>query len=240
MLEMVGLASLAERMPAELSGGEQQRVALARALVRRPRALLLDEPFSSLDASLRGAVREEVHALLREHEMTTVLVTHDQEEALSLADVVAVLRDGVIVQRARPAELYERPADEALARFLGEVNVLDARIERGLARTALGTLELREGADVRGAEAAVMLRPEQIEVHAHGSEGEGGEPGVRGQVEECRYYGHDAMLTVRTERLESALLARVDGAGALPVGTPVNVRARGPVSVLGSGLQPTP
>ena len=97
---MVGIAPLARRLPHELSGGEQQRVALARALARRPLALLLDEPFSSLDASLRSRVREEVHALLREQGVTTVLVTHDQEEALSLADSVAVLRDGRIVQQA--------------------------------------------------------------------------------------------------------------------------------------------
>ena len=99
-------------MPNELSGGEQQRVALARALARRPHALLLDEPFSSLDASLRSRVREEVHALLRAQGVTTVLVTHDQEE-LRPADSVAVLRDGRIVQQGAPAELYEQPSDEA-------------------------------------------------------------------------------------------------------------------------------
>ena len=96
---MVGIARLARRLPHELSGGEQQRVALARALARKPRALLLDEPFSSLDASLRSHVREEVHGLLRQQGVTTVLVTHDQEEALSLADAVAVLREGKIVQQ---------------------------------------------------------------------------------------------------------------------------------------------
>ena len=131
---MVGIARLAERLPHELSGGEQQRVALARALARRPQALLLDEPFSSLDASLRARVREEVHALLREQGVTTVLVTHDQEEALSLADTVAVLRDGTIVQQGSPAELYEQPADERLARFLGAVNLLEARLRAAAPR----------------------------------------------------------------------------------------------------------
>ena len=133
LLEMVGIALLAKRLPHELSGGEQQRVALARALARRPQALLLDEPFSSLDATLRARVREEVVALLREQGVTTVLVTHDQEEALSLADSVAVLRDGRIIQHGTPPELYKRPADERLARFLGAVNVIDARFERGVA-----------------------------------------------------------------------------------------------------------
>ncbi len=111
LLELVGLVPLARRFPHQLSGGEQQRVALARALARRPEVLLLDEPFSSLDASLRATVREEVSALLRSRGATTVLVTHDQEEALSLADSVAVLRDGVIVQQGTPAELYSTPVD---------------------------------------------------------------------------------------------------------------------------------
>ena len=126
-------------------------MALARALARRPQVLLLDEPFSSLDASLRTHVREEVHALLREQGMTTVLVTHDQEEALSLADAVAVLRDGRIVQQGSPAELYERPADARLAHFLGAVNLIPAELRDGEALTPLGALALR-GSDQRCAQ----------------------------------------------------------------------------------------
>ena len=249
LLEMVGIAPLAGRLPHELSGGEQQRVALARALARRPQALLLDEPFSSLDASLRGHVREEVHALLREQGVTTVLVTHDQEEALSLADVVAVLRDGRIVQRAAPAQLYERPVDERLARFLGEVNLLNARFEDGLARTALGALQLRgaqaedaaqagdgERAGIAARNGVVMVRPEQLEVRAREEDasGEGVEAGLRGRVEQCRYYGHDALLHIRPEGSDgvAVLLARVHGGQALPVGTPVSVAAHGPVAAL--------
>ena len=132
LLELVGLAHLARRFPHQLSGGEQQRVALARALARRPEVLLLDEPFSSLDASLRSTVREEVSALLRRQGATTVLVTHDQEEALSLADSVAVLRDGTIVQQGTPAELYSKPVDARLASFLGAANLLEASVRRWL------------------------------------------------------------------------------------------------------------
>jgi iron(III) transport system ATP-binding protein len=131
LLELVGLVPLARRYPHQLSGGEQQRVALARALARRPEVLLLDEPFSSLDASLRSTVREEVSALLRKQGATTVLVTHDQEEALSLADSVAVLRDGTIVQQGTPAELYSTPVDASLASFLGAANLVEARFEDG-------------------------------------------------------------------------------------------------------------
>jgi iron(III) transport system ATP-binding protein len=234
LLEMVGLAALGERMPGELSGGEQQRVALARALARRPRALLLDEPFSSLDASLRSRVREEVHELLREQGVTTVLVTHDQEEALSLADTVAVLRDGRIVQQGPPPQLYEQPADEPLARFLGAVNLLAASFRDGSARTSLGSLRLRGGPTGPSAsEGVVMIRPEQLDVRIR-EEGDSAEPGLGGRVEECRYYGHDALLQIRPEHAGEAelLLARVHGEQALPVGTAVTVTARGLVTLL--------
>jgi len=232
LLEMVGIAPLAERLPHQLSGGEQQRVALARALARRPHALLLDEPFSSLDASLRVRVREEVHALLREQGVTTVLVTHDQEEALSLADSVAVLRDGKIVQQGSPAELYEQPVDEPLARFLGAVNLLDAQFEGATAHTPLGTLELRDrgGSPTTGA-GVVMIRPEQLEVALQGT---AVRAGLTGRVEQCRYYGHDALLHIRPEQPADArlLLARVHGEQALAVGAQVTVAARGPVTLV--------
>jgi len=251
LLEMVGIAALAKRLPHELSGGEQQRVALARSLARRPQALLLDEPFSSLDASLRSRVREEVHTLLREQGVTTVLVTHDQEEALSLADTVAVLRDGRIIQHAEPAELYERPADERLARFLGAVNLIEARFEHGTALTALGALALR-GEPPASAAGVVMVRPEQLDVRVSGSDGEGAGTGLGGHVERCRYYGHDALLHIRPEQRErpadtlepehlhgseqpqvsELLLARVHGEQALAIGTRVSVAAHGAATAL--------
>ncbi len=238
LLEMVGIAPLARRLPHELSGGEQQRVALARALARRPQALLLDEPFSSLDASLRSHVREEVHALLRTQGVTTVLVTHDQEEALSLADTVAVLREGRIIQRGAPAELYEQPADERLARFLGAVNLIDAQFERGTALTTLGALPLRGEQPTNGAGAGVvMIRPEQLDVRLRedGAHDEHAAVGrLQGRVEQCRYYGHDALLHIRPAEPGGTeiLLARVHGEHALPVGTRVTVTACGPVTPL--------
>ena len=232
LLEMFGIAELSRRLPHQLSGGEQQRVALARALARRPQALLLDEPFSSLDATLRTRVREEVNGLLREHGVTTVLVTHDQEEALSLADSVAVLRDGTIVQQGTPSELYEHPVDERLARFLGAVNVLYASFLGETAQTRLGPLPLSAPAAAGDRAGAVMLRPEQLDVQplAPGAAG-----GVAGRVEQCRYYGHDALLQIRAgDGAESELLlARVAGGEALPEGTAVRVQARGAVTPLG-------
>jgi iron(III) transport system ATP-binding protein len=239
LLEMVGIAPLAKRLPHELSGGEQQRVALARALARRPQALLLDEPFSALDASMRIHVREEVQSLLRKQGVTTVLVTHDQEEALSLAGSVAVLRDGRIVQQGSPVELYEQPVDDRLASFLGAVNLLHASFRGGTADTALGPLPLRLEAAPEATSGLVMVRPEQLEVHPAGSDpvGEahsGGQIGVEGTVAECRYYGHDALLQIRPEDSERAdpLIARVHGEHALAVGTRVRVLAHGWVSVL--------
>jgi iron(III) transport system ATP-binding protein len=252
LLEMVGLASLADRYPHQLSGGEQQRVALARALARKPEVLLLDEPFSSLDASLRTRVREEVHALLRAQGVTTVLVTHDQEEALSLADTVAVLREGTIVQGGTPDQLYTRPVDVGLAQFLGAVNLLDADFEPGTAQTALGPLALRS---VPGAEnvpaphtgrGVVMVRPEQLEVRSRGesptvspagvTEGiAAATGGLAGEVEQCRYYGHDALLHIRLDELDGGkrvLLARVQGEQALPAGTRVLLAAHGPVTIV--------
>jgi iron(III) transport system ATP-binding protein len=211
LLQMVGLASLAHRYPHQLSGGEQQRVALARALARKPEVLLLDEPFSSLDASLRTRVREEVHALLRAQGVTTVLVTHDQEEALSLADTVAVLREGTIVQGGTPDQLYTRPVDVRLAQFLGAVNLIDADFEPGTARTALGPLALRSPL------------------------GESVADGLAGEVEQCRYYGHDALLHIRLDEPgdgKQVLLARVQGERALPAGTQVLLAAHGPVTIV--------
>jgi iron(III) transport system ATP-binding protein len=163
--------------------------------------------------------------------VTTVLVTHDQEEALSLADTVAVLRDGRIIQQDAPARLYERPADEPLARFLGAVNLIDARFERGSAHTTLGVLELREaGGGQEAGTGRVLLRPEQLAVHAH----EGATGGLSGHVEQCRYYGHDALLHIRPDEPRDAplLLARVPGGQALAVGTRVTVAAHGTATAL--------
>ncbi len=233
LLELVGLVPLARRYPHQLSGGEQQRVALARALARQPEVLLLDEPFSSLDASLRATVREEVSALLRRQGATTVLVTHDQEEALSLADSVAVLRDGVIVQQGTPAELYSKPVDALLASFLGAANMLEAKFEGDWAQTMLGRLQLHpDPARAPGlTHGVVIVRPEQLRVSPSSESDEG----VPGTVEQCRYYGHDALLHIRPDERPgtSALVARVRGEQALAAGTAVLVSARGHVSAVG-------
>ena len=150
LLEAVGLTGLERRYPHQLSGGQQQRVALARALAIEPEVVLLDEPFSALDAAMRASVRREVAEILRARGTTTVLVTHDQDEALSMADRVAVLRDGRIVADARPEDLYRSPLDAELAGFLGEANLLPGTVSGGVAETALGRLVLQDGSPPPG------------------------------------------------------------------------------------------
>ncbi|MCC5952183.1 MAG: ABC transporter ATP-binding protein [Acidimicrobiia bacterium] len=195
-LDMVGLVGLEDRMPATLSGGQQQRVALARALAPEPAVLLLDEPFSNLDASLRAQVRTEVHELLVGLGITTVIVTHDQEEAFVLGDEVAVLADGRLVQQATPAELYRRPTSAWVAGFVGDANLVAGRMAGAEATTAVGSVALAQPLG-DGDEVAVLLRPEDCKLLAGGD----------ARVQLVEFYGHDTMYVV-----------------ALPDGTRLSVR----------------
>ena len=154
--------AMLRRRPHELSGGQQQRVALARALARKPQLMLLDEPFSALDTGLRANMRKAVAELLRAAGITTILVTHDQAEALSFADQVAVMRDGRLSQVGTPRELYLKPRDRMIAAFLGDAIVLPARTGRRLGTVRLGRIAATPPAR-RGA-AEIMLRPEQLQL----------------------------------------------------------------------------
>jgi iron(III) transport system ATP-binding protein len=230
LLELVGLGEMARRYPHQLSGGQQQRVALARALAVEPQVVLLDEPFASLDAHMRISVREEVQRILRASATTTLLVTHDQEEALSLADLVAVLRDGRIAQHATPQDLYARPLDDQLAGFVGDANLLGGVLEGALVQTPLGRLP----AEWHGAPAAtpcpvtVLIRPEQIDLRAPA-----GEEGLGGRIVRSGYHGHDAVLHVQIgpEQGGQLLLVRTLGDPGLRPGSTVRLSARGPVLV---------
>jgi putative spermidine/putrescine transport system ATP-binding protein len=163
MLELVGLSDLAQRLPAQLSGGQQQRVALARALVFEPRALLLDEPLSALDAATRLTMRDEIRRIQKTQNIASLLITHDQDEALSLADRIAVLRDGRLLQVASPREIYDRPANAFVATFLGRANLLDATVTGAdTVRTPIGTLTTVAHDVPIGARAQVLIRPERI------------------------------------------------------------------------------
>ncbi len=224
LLELVGLSGYRRRYPHQLSGGQQQRVALARALAIEPEIVLLDEPFSSLDAALRASVRNDVLGVLERAGTTSVLVTHDQDEALSMADQVAVLRQGVIAQLDTPAGLYGGPADAELAAFLGESNLLEGEVRDGVATTGLGRHPVGSWAGTSGSgRARVMVRPEQIELAAPSG-------GMEGTVASYEYYGHDAVVRVRPELAALPdLVVRVTGGSPLDPGTRVGLSVRGSV-----------
>ncbi|MBN1530723.1 MAG: ABC transporter ATP-binding protein [Thermoleophilaceae bacterium] len=187
-LELVGLQHKAASHPHELSGGERQRVALARALAPAPELILLDEPFSSLDATLRGGLRREVELILRDAGATALLVTHDQEEALSLADRLAVMREGRIVQVGAPQEVYGRPANRWTAGFVGDVNVL-AGVGRGSGvETELGVFDV--GAPASGS-VHVAVRPEQLLLRA--------DSGGNAEIVAREFRGHDVLYRLRHE-----------------------------------------
>jgi iron(III) transport system ATP-binding protein len=241
LLEMVGLAGLERRYPHELSGGQQQRVALARALAVEPEVVLLDEPFAALDAALRASLRREVAHILKARGTTSVLVTHDQDEALSMADRVAILRNGRIVADSEPEHLYRSPVDAALASFLGEANLLTGTVSGGAVTTSLGRLVLQEGVvdtwhdrpSPADGTATVLVRPEQLEVRTRNAVPAGG--GIPARVLDRAFFGHDAVLRVRPtrhdgeEREGEPLLVRVTGHTAPAPGSDVLLTVRGPV-----------
>lgn len=186
VLDLVGLTALADRMPNELSGGQQQRVALARAIAPEPDVILLDEPFSNLDAALRDRVRREMKAILAEAGTTAVLVTHDQEEALATSDLVAVMYRGRVVQVDSPAELYTRPSDPWIAEFLGDADVFTATGHRGYVDTSVGRYKTSHKGPV-----VVVVRPEDVQLSI------GETP--NGVVAHSEFFGHDQLVTVVLE-----------------------------------------
>jgi iron(III) transport system ATP-binding protein len=212
LLELVGLpAAYAIRPPQELSGGEQQRVALARALAPAPALVLLDEPFSSLDAGLRAETRQAVAGALAAVGTTALLVTHDQPEALSMGHRVAVLWGGRLVQIASPETLYRLPVDPELAQFVGEAVLLPGTARAGMVSCSLGRLAL--AGSVADGPVDVLVRPEQIRLAVDRGADNGDAPGIRGRVRHVTYYGHDASVTLNLNDgdLSTPIVARVPG-----------------------------
>lgn len=191
ILERVGIAHLYTRMPHHLSGGEQQRVALARSLATQPKLLLLDEPFSSLDTGLRQTTREEVRDLLKAAGITVILVTHDQEEALSFAERVAVMNSGKIEQIGTPTEVYRHPNTEYVARFLGATNIIETDIKNGIADTPIGTLEVDSPDTMH---ALLSIRPEHLHIETHTPNSDDRK---QGRIAAREFKGHD--FTYRVE-----------------------------------------
>lgn len=221
-LALVGMEKFAGRMPGQLSGGQQQRVALARALAPRPDLLLMDEPFSNLDASMRSRVRTEVRSILSAAGATAVLVTHDQEEAFTLADRVAIMLHGCISQVGLPEEVYLRPADRQVADFLGDAQYLSGTAAGNSVECALGKAALYAPAT---GEVSVVVRPEAVSLLPPDSDG------VPGTVLERRFLGKSVLFSVALESGD-IIDARADPYDAPHVSDRVSVRLRGPVHVL--------
>lgn len=216
LLALVGLTAHADAYPHQLSGGEQQRLAVARALAPRPKAMLLDEPFSDLDDRLRDGVRSDVLAILREQETATLLVTHDPDEALRSADRIVLLRNGRIAQAGTPVELLNAPADLETAAFFSPVARLGAVVAGGLAQTRLGPVPAPGRAD--GAPVTIALRPRDLEI------GQGGAEAVVTDVATASDGTH-VRLTLEGEDI-GALSALIEGTASLKSGDRVSLRAR--------------
>ncbi len=233
LIELVGLEGMERRYPHELSGGQQQRVALARAIAPSPKVLLLDEPFSGLDAETRVRVRDEVRRILAAAGITALLVTHDQAEALSLAQTLLVMRGGKIEQAGAPPVLYREPATPWVAGFLGDIDLLP-----GLVRDARVTCELGTFA-ASGApegEAVVGFRPEALGVSDPGTGA--GQPAL---LQSAEFFGHDLVLhvttasgtDVRARLIGPALIADAERWASAPAGTPLELQVLGDPMVFG-------
>lgn len=217
LLTLGGLAGLGDRLPHQLSGGERQRGAVVRALASRPNVLLLDEPFNRLDAPLRDAMRREVRLLLRSTGTTAVLVTHDQEEALSLADHLVIMREGTLIQEGHPHQVYSHPRDAFTARFLGRANLLRVFAQGYTAESPLGPLPLETPAQ---GEVLVMIRPEHLRLVREG----------RFLIREREFRGHD--VTWRLIDGDRELIVHTDWDEDFLPGQRVGLELRRPAVVL--------
>ena len=205
ILERLGLSSLSERLAPNLSGGQQQRVALARALVAHPEVLLLDEPLSNLDAKLREQMRFELKSLQESFNITTVYVTHDQEEALALSDRIGLMHDGTLLEVGAPADLYLHPAHRITADFLGTANFIPAVVERGgsasgeaLAVSAIGTFAAQRSTEWQEGEAALLFfRPENVELASETTTLDHDNNTASGVVERVTFLGNSADVIIR-------------------------------------------
>lgn len=222
MLELISMTGYEESQPSEISGGQQTRVALARALAVKPKMVLLDEPFSALDAQLRGELRSDVVSLLRAAGTTAILVTHDREEALVSADRVVLMRDGKIAQHGTPEDVYEKPASASIAISTGDALVLDGiRYSDGSTSYALHPFE---GNSSTGQLGDVVIRPEELQLLREPSDHT-----VAGTISKVDYYGHDAVLEVVLSKDSKKISARIAAPVNFSVGEQVFVEHTGPI-----------
>jgi iron(III) transport system ATP-binding protein len=229
LLEKVGLTRFLDVFPHELSGGEQQRVALARALAPRPKIMLMDEPFSGLDNRLRDGIRDETLSILKDEGAAVLLVTHEPEEAMRMADEIALMRAGRIVQQGAPYNIYNAPVDREAAAFFSDVNVIRGRVECALTDTAFGQFLAPGQAD--GTEVDIVIRPQHVRIDFdRGGQGPAPSPehGVwaRGIVERARFIGTDSLVEFRMDFDGSQMRANVPSVFLPKPGTPLWIAIR--------------
>ncbi len=228
MLQLIELRGFEKRMPSELSGGQQTRVALARALAIKPAIVLLDEPFSALDAELRGDLRSDVIDLLRAHQTTAILVTHDREEALVSADIVALMRDGKIIQQGTPEDVYSLPISPAIAVSTGDALVLSASQSSDGSTHYLFNSSAAKGSV--SSQGQVVIRPEEIKISRTISP-----DSISGVIAKIDYYGHDAMITISVAH--ESVMVRIPGPFDFHVGDQVALEHVGPVRYFASSVK---
>jgi ABC-type Fe3+/spermidine/putrescine transport system ATPase subunit len=226
MLELVHLPETRERRPSQLSGGQQQRVALARALITEPRVLLLDEPLSNLDTHLRDEMRALILRVQRQLNVTTVMVTHDQQDALLLADKIALIFDGVLQQYCPPHDFYRRPASERVARFFGGVNFLPAHWTGERAETPMGVfrVDLPEDVDIPPGQVTLTIRPEHIQLGIDGNSVLAKSNTASGELVECIYVGTHTRCKIQSGEVQIEATSGTDSPVALGEGGQVLVR----------------
>lgn len=229
MLDRVGLLHYVDSFPHELSGGEQQRVALARALAPKPRVMLMDEPFSGLDNRLRDGIRDDTLALLKEEGASVLLVTHEPEEAMRMADEIALMRKGVIVQRGAPYNIYNAPVDKAAVAFFSDVNVIRGTVRGALTDTPFGQFLAPGVAD--GGEVDIVFRPQHVNIDFD-RDGRGPNPTAiagapaRGVVERARFLGSESLVDFRMDYNGEILKATVPNVFLPKPGTPLWLTVR--------------
>jgi len=222
MLALIGMSGFEEFMPSQLSGGQQTRVSLARALAIRPKMILLDEPFSALDAELRYKLSSDVVALLRSQGTTAIIVTHDREEALVSSDQVILMRDGRIAQSGSPEEVYESPTSPTVAVSTGDALILNA--ERCVDGSINYPLSAKRSTSPSIDSGLIVIRPEEIVIHQ-----EDGSLGVSGTLVKVDYFGHDAMLFIELKDDSNLMKVRVLGSKEFELGDKVILEHLGPI-----------